>query len=389
MKTNSDTINSDTIVLACSGASDVGELTDRLARKLHKNGDYSMKCMAMIAADDKPLIQSLQKSKTLVIDGCDVDCGKKIMEEAWLSDYQYIRLTDYGYIKGQTPVTNELVDKIYDRIITTGNAKRIIHEKPVSNECCTVDNCDMFDFMSDHVGLKVLHPGGVEATRDLIGFLQPDSNKRVLDIACGKGRTSVYLAKKYGCRVVGIDIRENSIHEATRFAKKHKVDHLVSFRVADAHELPFESNSFDLTVAQAMLILVNDPIKVIQEATRVLKSGGRSGWLELSWKKSPADEFIQAASKEICAACISNVTTFEDWKSRFNSTGINDMKVFRYDMRSRGVRGMSVDEGILNGLKVMYKYMTMKPIRTRMKKLDAFFRDYPEYLGYGIYLTSK
>ena len=105
------------IVLACSGASDMGELTDKVARKLRDNKAYNMKCLAMVAADNKAIIETLQTMDTLVIDGCPTDCGKKIMEEAWLTNYRYIRLTDFGYEKGKTPVTEELIDKIYKRIL--------------------------------------------------------------------------------------------------------------------------------------------------------------------------------------------------------------------------------------------------------------------------------
>ena len=377
------------IVLSCSGASDLGELSDRLARKLRNNYAYSMKCLAMVAADDKKLIGALQKSKTLVIDGCDIDCGKKIMEEAWLSNYQYIRLTDYGFKKGQTSVTDELIETLYQQIISDGNSYSVVNERPVPAECCLEDTCDMFDFMSDHVGLKVLHPGGKRATRKLIGLLQPDTNSKVLDIACGKGRTSVYLAKKYGCRVVGIDILENSIEEAKKYARKNRVEHLVSFQVADAQNLPFETNEFDYTIAQAMLILVEDKIKVMREAKRVLKPGGKSGWLELSWKKQSTVEFVKAASDEICALCIANVETFEDWEAAFLEGSGSKADSFRFDMDFRGLGGIIRDEGIVNSLNVMFRYLTKRHIRNRMKKLNQFFLKYPEHIGYGMYLTTK
>ena len=120
-----------------------------------------------------------------------------------------------------------------------------------------------------------------------------------------------------------------------------------------------------------------------------MKPGGNSGWLELSWKIRPSSEFTDAANKEICAACISNVTTFEDWEARFKQAGIKNINTFRFDMPYRGMIGMVTDEGIANGLKVMHKYITKSTIRKRMKKLDGFFRNYPEYVGYGMYLTSK
>ncbi len=377
------------IVLACSGGSDLGELTDRVARKLRENKVYNMKCLAMVAADNKELIKSLQTSDVLVIDGCPIDCGKKIMEEAWLSDYSYIRLTDMGYQKGNTPVSDELVNSIYNQITNNKTGDKIIHNKPVFEPCCNEETCDMFDFMSNHVGFKILHPGGTKATNTLLSKLPINNKSRVLDIACGKGRTSVQIAKKYGCKVVGIDILENSIEEARLYAKKHGVEKLVSFQVADAKNLPFFDNEFDVTIAQAMLILIEDKNKVIQEAARVLKPGGISGWLELSWKQAITKEFQENASNEICAKCISNVITFQEWEGTFKNNGFIEVNISPFDMNYSGMSGMIKDEGIGGGIFFFYKYLSNTSIRKRMIKLDNFFKKYPEFIGFGIYISKK
>jgi len=104
------------VVLACSGACDLGEITDLLARKLRNNNIRNMKCLAMVAADSKPLIDSLKAANTLLLDGCPVDCGKKIMEKAGITNYHYLRLTDLGYVKGKTPANQTTIDKIFDDI---------------------------------------------------------------------------------------------------------------------------------------------------------------------------------------------------------------------------------------------------------------------------------
>ena len=128
--------NTSRIVLACSGGSDLGELTDRVARKLKNNGVYTMKCLAMVGADHKELIETLKSTETLVIDGCPVDSGRKIMEEAWLTDYQYVRLTDLGLVKGQTPVTDETIDKVYDHILEGSKVQTIEQTLPPKQTCC-------------------------------------------------------------------------------------------------------------------------------------------------------------------------------------------------------------------------------------------------------------
>jgi len=123
------------IVLACSGASDLGELTDKVARNLRDHKIYTMKCLAMVAADNKPLIETLKLSETLVIDGCPIDCGKKIMEEAWLSNYKYVRLTDLGYEKGKTPVNEKNINEIFEKIMCMNNENKITLSPSATSGC--------------------------------------------------------------------------------------------------------------------------------------------------------------------------------------------------------------------------------------------------------------
>jgi len=102
------------VVLSCSGQSDLGELSDLVARKVRNNNFRTMKCLAQVAIDNKSLIESLKSSNILVIDGCPVDCAKKIMEKAGLSDFGYIRITDLGYKKGNTPITEQTINEVFE-----------------------------------------------------------------------------------------------------------------------------------------------------------------------------------------------------------------------------------------------------------------------------------
>lgn len=104
-------------VFSCSGAADLGELSDLVARKIHNDNVRQMKCLAFISAGIKEMIDSVKDTDMLVIDGCKLDCGKITMEKNGISDYHHLRLTDHGYIKGQTPVNSETVDKIAEQAI--------------------------------------------------------------------------------------------------------------------------------------------------------------------------------------------------------------------------------------------------------------------------------
>ena len=103
------------MVLACSGASDIGHVSDLVARKLRDEGVRKMNCLAVVGAGIEKSIEDFKTKNILVIDGCPVDCGKKIMEKNGLTDYKYLRITDLGFEKGKTPATEENVKAVYEK----------------------------------------------------------------------------------------------------------------------------------------------------------------------------------------------------------------------------------------------------------------------------------
>ncbi len=254
---------------------------------------------------------------------------------------------------------------------------------------CSIEQCDVFDFMANHVGLTVIHPGGFEATHKLLDLCHIDKDSKVLDIGCGKGTTSVFLAQKYGCNVVGLDLSEDLLRQAQALAKRKGLEHKIGFQIGNALNIPFGDSEFDRAFGQAMLILVGDKKNAIQEALRVTKPGGYVGWLELSWKKQPTKEFLDGVSNVICAYCMLGVETFENWKKLFNEAGVKELQTLAYSQEFHGMRGMLTDEGLANTGKIMFKYLTNSSIRKRMNIIDTFFQEHDDYFGYGIYVGKK
>ena len=70
-----------------------------------------------------------------------------------------------------------------------------------------------------HVGITK-HGGSLSATREFIQLCHIKTDSLVLDVGCGVGATSCYLAKKIGCRVVGVDIREDLVARARERAQR-------------------------------------------------------------------------------------------------------------------------------------------------------------------------
>lgn len=101
------------LIFACSGAADVGALADQAARKMTRDGNGKMFCLAGIGGRVSGIMASTQAAATiLAIDGCALNCARKSLEEAGFAGFEHILLSDLGFQKGKSPVTDEAVAKI-------------------------------------------------------------------------------------------------------------------------------------------------------------------------------------------------------------------------------------------------------------------------------------
>jgi uncharacterized metal-binding protein len=100
-----------TLLYACSGAADVGEISDRTARALTRKGLGKMSCAVGVGAGIQSLRNAaLSAGKILAIDGCATRCMAKAMAEAGVTEYIHLELGTEGFAKGATPVTQENID---------------------------------------------------------------------------------------------------------------------------------------------------------------------------------------------------------------------------------------------------------------------------------------
>jgi len=122
-----------------------------------------------------------------------------------------------------------------------------------------------------------MHPGGLELTKVLAEKLGISKGKKVLDLASGYGTTSIFLAKKFECNVIGIDLGGKNIDEATNRSNEENVSDLANFRLGDAENLELEDNSFDYLISECSFCLFPDKEKASKEMYRVLKRNGKIG----------------------------------------------------------------------------------------------------------------
>jgi len=104
------------LIFPCSGSSNTGEMCDRAARLLSREGAGKMSCLAGIGGGIEGMINAAKEAeKVLVLDGCQLECAKKSMERAGINNFLHVQITDLGLVKGQSSVNDENIKLVADK----------------------------------------------------------------------------------------------------------------------------------------------------------------------------------------------------------------------------------------------------------------------------------
>lgn len=85
--------------MACSGAANVGQLSDQVTRELVQERFAHSFCLAGIGAHRKGFVNAASEADTIIIDGCAIGCGRMILEHAEIAITKHLVLTDLGFEK--------------------------------------------------------------------------------------------------------------------------------------------------------------------------------------------------------------------------------------------------------------------------------------------------
>jgi len=88
------------LLYACSGGANVAEVADQACRRAMYDGVGSMFCLAGLGADIDGMVQAARDADVnIVVDGCAMDCAKKVFERLGVTNFTPLRVTDWGIEK--------------------------------------------------------------------------------------------------------------------------------------------------------------------------------------------------------------------------------------------------------------------------------------------------
>ena len=123
------------------------------------------------------------------------------------------------------------------------------------------------------------HTRGLEATRELADPLEVEAAHHLLDVGSGIGGPARYIARRFGCRVTGIDLTSEFCEVARHLTALLGLAGQVRFEQGDALAMPFADASFEGAYSMNVSMNIADKGALYREVRRVLKPGG---WLMLS-----------------------------------------------------------------------------------------------------------
>ena len=171
---------------------------------------------------------------------------------------------------------------------------------------------------NEDLGIEILHPGGLDITGELAELCHIRKGSEVLDVASGTGESACFLVQKFGCRAVGVDVSDYMVNRAAQKARERGL--LIDFKRGDAHNLPFEGDTFDVAISECTTCLL-DKDRAISEMVRVVKPGGYVGIHDICWKEDTPG----AIKRRLIELEGERPETLEGWKGLFAKAGLEEI----------------------------------------------------------------
>lgn len=244
-----------------------------------------------------------------------------------------------------------------------------------------------FEFQAD-IGMTK-HIGSTKATDELLALCQINQNSTVLDVGCGVGFTSRYIAEKFKARVVGVDIRPQMVERATQYAREAQLSDYVRYEVADACRLPMSDNVYDAVVCESVLAFVLDQKQALREWMRVTKPGGYIGFTEAIWFTPPPEDARQQMDRVTASG--TGVQASENWVALLRQAGLDNLQWSKYPLNIVNDAMGQIKQ--IGGLRLLgmwgktAKLMLTNPhYRSFMRDANTIPKSLMKHIGYGVYV---
>ncbi len=186
---------------------------------------------------------------------------------------------------------------------------------------------------ADGTAQKDRRQAQIDLIDELLRWAEVQHPQQILDVGCGIGGSTLYLAERYGAIATGVTLSPVQARRASQRAEQAGLtigQPAARFLVANALDLPFADESFDLLWSLESGEHMPDKSQFLQECYRVLKPGGRL--LFVTWCHRPlADGSLTAAEQRHLAElyrvyCLPYVISLPEYEAIARTLGFQNIR---------------------------------------------------------------
>lgn len=229
-------------------------------------------------------------------------------------------------------------------------------------------------------------PGGIKTILNFIQKNNIDSNTKILEIGTSTGFTAIELAKLTNASITAIDINENSINIAKEKAASYNVEQKINFLIADAMNLPFRDEEFDIIFSGNIISYIPNRKKALAEYIRVLKNNGVLFASPMYYLEEPSEILIDKVTDALKMKI--NVDYEEYWSDFFYNPNLDlyYKEEYKFDyLKDKSIKSY-VDNILVTNRKYLDRHINdkdvLKHFSTLYENYIYLFRDNLNKMGY-------
>ncbi len=157
-----------------------------------------------------------------------------------------------------------------------------------------------------------------ERTVERMSTLLPEltSDTEVVDLGAGYGGAARYLAKRHGCSVTCLNLSEVQNRRNRTMNREQGLDKQVEVVDGNFEDVPFPDDRFDVVWSQDSFLHSGDRERAIEEASRILKPGGRLIFTDPMQSSSADEEDLRPVYDRIHLESMGSIPFYRDAATR-------------------------------------------------------------------------
>ena len=240
------------------------------------------------------------------------------------------------------------------------------------------------------LGKRVLRPGGLELTRRMLEALRIEHEDYVVEFAPGMGTTAQLTIKLDPASYTAVERDQAAARIVGGYLKRDRQRCVIG----SASETGLAARSATVVYGEAMLTMQTEEAKrgIVQEAHRLLKSGGRYGIHEMCLLSDKLDEKTRKETQRALTGVVHHGVrplAVSEWRALLESEGFEVQSQEMASMNLLEPGRLISDEGLAGALRFVWNLIRDSEARRRVLEMRSVFKRYREHLGAVAFVASK